>query len=94
MGKQRITVPYLSYQQLQEVAAQFLEKYHPKGAIPIPIEEIVDLRFELDIIPTPGLHKGFDIGCISSPVTLTAFLWTNSSTILGRAGIDLAWPMN
>ena len=61
MGKQRISVPYLSYEQLHQVAAQFLEKYRPNGAIPIPIEDIVDLKFELDIIPTPGLHKGFDI---------------------------------
>jgi hypothetical protein len=61
MEKQRISVPYLSYDQLRQVAAQFLQKYHPKGIIPIPIEEIIDLQFEIDIIPTPGLHKGFDI---------------------------------
>ncbi len=45
MGKQRISVPYLSYDQLRQVAAQFLGKYHPKGAIPVPIEDIVDLKF-------------------------------------------------
>ena len=61
MAKQPISVPYQSYDYLGQVANEFLLKYDPAGNIPVPIEEIIDLKFEIDIVPTPGLHRGFDI---------------------------------
>ena len=58
MGCLRISK--LSYDNLREKAAAFLRSHHPSGAIPVPIEELVDLKFEIDIVPTPGLHKAYD----------------------------------
>ncbi|MFZ3209843.1 MAG: ImmA/IrrE family metallo-endopeptidase [Geobacteraceae bacterium] len=35
--------------------------YHPEDSLPVPIEEIVEFQLKLDIIPMPGLLKGFEI---------------------------------
>ena len=58
---ERPSVPFLSYDQIQNEAASFLSRYHPDGAIPVPIEEIIDLQLKLDIIPTPGLKRSFEV---------------------------------
>ncbi len=55
------TVEFLSPNQLRRQAESFLRRYHPTGAIPVPIEDIVDLHFRIDIIPLPGLRSGFDV---------------------------------
>lgn len=54
-------IPYLPYPKLRPIADDFLTKYHPSGQLPIPIEPIIDNRFAIDIVPTPGLHRAFDI---------------------------------
>ncbi len=56
-----LCVPHLSYEDLRSEAAKFLGRYHLSGSIPVPIEEIVELRFHLDVIPTPGLQETFDV---------------------------------
>ena len=66
MAARRIDVPYRSYDQLRRVAEDFLAKYHPPGAIPVPIEEIIEFEFGMDIIPIFGLHKSFDIDAFVS----------------------------
>lgn len=48
--------PY-SYNAIKKIAAQFLDKYHPSGELPIPIEEIIELKLEINVIPVPGLLK-------------------------------------
>lgn len=59
--------PYLSYDDLRRRARDFLQTYHPSGSIPVPIEEIVEFEYEIDIIPVPGLHNAFEVdGFISS----------------------------
>ena len=35
--------------------------YCPRLQIPVPIEHIVEFRFEIDIVPMPGLQEGFDV---------------------------------
>ena len=57
----KVPVAHLYYEDLRRTASGFLNKFHASGSIPIPIEEIVDLKFGIDIIPTPGLHLSFDI---------------------------------
>lgn len=52
-----IKAPYLPYDRLRKRAESFLAKYNPEGDIPVPIEEIIDLHFKLNIVPTPGLHE-------------------------------------
>ena len=62
-----IKVPFNNHNHLNEKAKAFLKKYHPKNTLPIPIEDIIDLHFGIDVIPIPGLHKNFEIdGFLSS----------------------------
>ena len=56
-----VSAPWLPYDKLRPIAERFLGEHCPSREIPIPIEHIVDNRFEIDIVPTPGLHKSFDI---------------------------------
>ncbi len=56
-----ITAPLFSYEDLRQQAHEFLAKYHPKGTIPVPIEEIVEFQFDIDIVPMPGLQTAFDV---------------------------------
>lgn len=50
---------FLTSEQINDVAEEFLNKYHPIKSIPIPIEEIIDLNLQIDIIPVPGLKDSF-----------------------------------
>jgi hypothetical protein len=52
-----IKAPYYSYDDLRGEADKFLAQYHPAGTIPVPIEQIVEFQFRIDIVPTPGLHQ-------------------------------------
>lgn len=42
-------------EQINSVVESFLALYHPEMSIPIPIEDIIDLKMKIDIIPLPGL---------------------------------------
>jgi hypothetical protein len=74
-----IEVPKLSYDALRGRADDFLRTHHPTYMIPIPIEEIVELKYKIDIIPLPGLHDAFEIdGFISSDlkaITVDEFIY-------------------
>lgn len=62
-----ITAPFKNHNHIVKVAQNFLRMYHPNGSYPTPIEEIVEFKLKVDIIPIPGLHKAFDIdGFLSS----------------------------
>ncbi|MGM0486693.1 MAG: ImmA/IrrE family metallo-endopeptidase [Planctomycetota bacterium] len=52
--------PYISKGELVKQAESFLQEHHPSRDLPIPIENIVEFRFNLDIVPVPGLHN-YDI---------------------------------
>jgi hypothetical protein len=69
-------VPYepliLSYDELRHHAEEFLAENYPETSIPIPIEEIVEFDFEMEIIPVPGLKD--EIG-------VDAFLASDMSTV-------------
>jgi hypothetical protein len=52
--------PFLRYDDLRKCAEDFLAKYNPKRTIPVPIEEIIEFQFGMDIVPMPGLGH-FDI---------------------------------
>lgn len=63
----RLAPPILSYRELRRRAGDFLRTHHPAGIIPVPIEEIVEFRYRIDIIPVPGLQDVFEVdGFISS----------------------------
>jgi len=56
-----ISVPILSRDDLRKRAAQFLSRHHSDHSVPVPIEQIVEFGFGMDIIPAPGLQQHFDI---------------------------------
>ena len=51
-------VAHLSPEELRRQAKSFLEKHHPAGSIPVPIEGIVEFRLRMDIVPVPDLVRG------------------------------------
>ena len=57
----RISVPYKTRDDLRHAAEHFLRKYHPDGSYPVPIEEIIEFKLGLDIVPLPDLHRAFDV---------------------------------
>lgn len=54
-------VGFLTNQQLRTAAMKFLREYHPDDTVPVPIEEIIELQFEMDIIPVQDLQRNFGI---------------------------------
>jgi hypothetical protein len=47
----------LSYSELGQEAEAFLNRFHPSRTVPTPIEEIVELRMRLEIIPWRDLRS-------------------------------------
>jgi hypothetical protein len=65
-----VLVPFKNHDHIKKIAADFLHKYHPKDSYPTPIEEIVEFKLGIDIIPIPGLHEIIEIdGFISSDLS-------------------------
>jgi len=54
-------IPRYSYEDLRKRADEFLKEHHPSGNIPIPIEEIVEFDFGLNIVPILGLQREFEV---------------------------------
>ena len=48
-------IQYLPYQQIGQRAEEFLLRYHPSRLLPVPIEEIVEFKLGVDIVPIPNL---------------------------------------
>lgn len=65
-------VPYLKYGHIRCVANKFLSEYHPSGDVPIPIEDIVELKLGLTIAPFPDLY---------TEINLSSFLTADRSII-------------
>jgi len=60
-----VLVPRLSYEDIRKHADGFLREFHPEGSIPVPIEEIADIKLRINIIPVPGLHDAIELdGCM------------------------------
>ena len=54
-------IPVYSYEDLRKKADEFLREHHPSGNIPIPIEEIVEFDFKINIVPVLGLQREFEV---------------------------------
>lgn len=57
----KLKVPFHSYKDLRKRAADFLVKYNPTSAIPVPIEQIVEFSLGLNVIPIPNLQSALEI---------------------------------
>jgi Zn-dependent peptidase ImmA (M78 family) len=51
----------LSLDDIRAEASDFLEQYHSEGTIPVPIEEIVEFDFELELVPVPGIKDDLKV---------------------------------
>ena len=51
------TIPYYTYAKIGKQAQTYLTQYHPTLELPIPIEEIIELKMGLNIFPFPRLYK-------------------------------------
>lgn len=59
-------VKFLSPTDIEAAAEGFLQKHHPDRSLPIPIEEILDLKLEINIVPVPGLFRQHNIDAFLS----------------------------
>lgn len=64
--------PRLNYEQIYQEAEKFLKDYHPGRTLPVPIHEIVDIKFGIHIVPKFMLEKH---------IGLVGFLSNDFSTI-------------
>ena len=61
-----LLVPFLSDASLRETADRFLREHNSAGTIPVPIEEIIEFDFKMDIIPMPGFHLNYEMDAFTS----------------------------
>lgn len=61
MANRPIEVPHRSYDDLRRAAEDFLAERHPDGTVPVPIEEIIEFAFRLDIIPIREMRTTWDV---------------------------------
>jgi hypothetical protein len=61
MADEPLRIADRSYHELRVIAEHFLADHHPEGTIPVPVEEIIEFRLGLNIIPMPGLRRFFDV---------------------------------
>jgi hypothetical protein len=54
-----IFIPPLTYQQIAEAAERCLAQTHPASTIPVPIEDMIDVGYRIDLVPTPNLEARF-----------------------------------
>lgn len=66
-----VFVSFKKHDYIEKVAKAFLKKYHQEGTYPTPIEDIIELKMGIDIIPIPGLSEAIDgvDGFISSDLS-------------------------
>ena len=63
----KLGIKYLEDEEIVKYADNFLQKYHQNKTIPIPIEEIIEFDFKIDIIPLPGVQELCDVEGFISP---------------------------
>jgi Zn-dependent peptidase ImmA (M78 family) len=64
-----VIVPPIKWLKPPEIRARaevVLDRFHPSHDLPVPVEELVDVHLELDIIPLVGLKAGFDFDAFLS----------------------------
>lgn len=76
--------PILSYEQINNHAAEFLKQKKKDTNIPVDIEKIVEFDLSIDIFPFPNLQKTYDVeGFISGDLTtiyVDEFIYNNRPT--------------
>jgi Zn-dependent peptidase ImmA (M78 family) len=61
-----LRVPFLEPERIRNAARSFLEEHHSERVLPVPIEDIVDLKLRLHIVPNRGMRSRLLLdGCTS-----------------------------
>ena len=63
----KLKIQYLEDEEIANHVAGFLQRHHKSKSIPVPIEEIIDFDFNIDIIPLPGVQDLCDVDGFISP---------------------------
>ncbi len=61
-----LEIPVISYEDIRNIADNFLKQFHPSRDIPVPMEEIIEFQMRKDIIPLIGLHQSFEVDGFTS----------------------------
>lgn len=67
-----INIPKLTYEKIKQHTSRFLEKHNPEGKIPVPMEDILDVKLGINIVPVPGLVNFY----------VDAYTWSDLKNIL------------
>ena len=66
----KLNLPRYTYSEVGRIANNFLKEHHPSLDIPIPVEDILDLKMGFHIFPFPRLFKDFGLnGFLSSDMS-------------------------
>lgn len=57
---QNLVPPYTD-DVIRRMAEECLREHHPENTIPVPIEEIVEIKFKMDVVPMNSLRARHDI---------------------------------
>jgi Zn-dependent peptidase ImmA (M78 family) len=89
-----LDVPFYSYDSLRQTSIEFLRKHNSDNALPVPVEEIAEIKLGIDIIPVAGLQSAFDIdGFISSDLSCITVDQFNYEKRLNRYRFTIAHEM-
>lgn len=72
----------LSYDDLRQEAEAFVSQYHDERTLPVPIEEIVEFDFEIEIVPILGLQA--EIGVAAFLSSNLKVIYVDEDVILGN----------
>lgn len=56
-----IKVPIYGYDDIRKKANEFLGEYNKTNSVPVPIEEIIEFKFGINIVPALGLQRDFGV---------------------------------
>jgi Zn-dependent peptidase ImmA (M78 family) len=48
---------FLKYSEIEELAERFLKEHHPERTLPVPIDDIVELSLQIQIVPHKDLAR-------------------------------------
>jgi len=82
--------PYLSYDETHRRAEAFLNEHNPNRNIPVPIEEILDLKLNINIVTLPDLAARITSDSYLEPDLKTIFIDQNVFNFVWRARFSLA----
>lgn len=56
-----LNIDYLKYSEIAQSAHKFLVEMELEEQIPVPVEEIVDLKLGINIVPLAGIQKVYEV---------------------------------